>query len=34
VKAIKDIVHVCTFKAVNVENLPIWFRIYLFTDKS
>jgi hypothetical protein len=23
VKAIKDIVHVCTFKAVNVENLPI-----------
>ena len=30
VKAIKDIVHVCTFKAVNVENLPTFDLEYIF----
>ena len=30
VKAIKDIVHVCTFKSVNVENLPTFDLEYVF----
>ena len=30
VKAIKEIVHVCTFKAVNVENLPTFDLEYIF----
>ena len=30
VKAIKDIVYVCTFKAVNVENLPTFDLEYIF----